>query len=30
LQITKPNTDVETYFNAEISIVEDYSRASWI
>jgi hypothetical protein len=28
LQITKPNTDVETYFNAEISIVEDYSRAS--
>jgi len=26
LQMTRPNTDVETYCNAEISIVEDYSR----
>jgi hypothetical protein len=28
LQITRPSGDIETYFNAEISIVEDYSRAS--
>jgi hypothetical protein len=26
LQITRSNGDIETYFNAEISIVEDYSR----
>jgi hypothetical protein len=28
LQMTQPNGDVETYFNVEISIVEDYSRTT--
>lgn len=27
MQITKENGDVETYFDAKIEIVEDYSRA---